>query len=160
MPRHAFAADGIDPNTYFLTVTELPTPDDAVRALIRGEVDLAAAWSSLTGSESLGYSFGTLNRLVGEGVLGMDRVRIVWQSRLIPFGPHAVRTSLPPELKNILSGALLAMAREDPEALDAVDRLGFGGGGFASPDASLYALVIELVSPPPASTGSARHSRS
>ena len=51
------------------------------------------------------------------------------------------------ELKGILSGALLSMAREDPEALDAVDRLGFGGGGFATPDASLYALVVALVTP-------------
>lgn len=151
VPRHAFAADGIDPDTYFLGVTEFPTPEAGVKAMLRGEVDLAAAWSSLTGSESLGYSFGTLNRLVTEGMLGMERIRIIWQSRLIPFGPHALRTNLPPELKSILSGALLSMAREDPEALDAVDRLGYGGGGFASPDASLYALVIELVSPPPAS---------
>jgi phosphonate transport system substrate-binding protein len=151
VPRHALAADGIDPDTYFLGITEFPAPELAVKAMLRGEVDVAAAWSSLTGSESLGYSFGTLNRLVAEGMLGMDRIRIVWQSRLIPFGPHALRTSLPPELKSVLSGALLSMAREDTEALDAVDRLGFGGGGFASPDPSLYALVIELVSPPPAS---------
>jgi phosphonate transport system substrate-binding protein len=151
VPRHAFADDGIDPDSYFLAVTEFASPEAAVKAMLRGEVDLAAAWSSLTGSESLGYSFGTLNRLVAEGMLGMERIRIVWQSRLIPFGPHAVRTGLPSELKGILSGALLSMAREDPEALDAVDRLGFGGGGFASPDASLYALVIALVSPPPAS---------
>jgi len=151
VPRHAFAAEGIDPDTYFLGITEFPAPEEAVKAMLRGEVDVAAAWSSLTGSESLGYSFGTLNRLVTEGMLGMERIRIVWQSRLIPFGPHALRTGLPAELKGVLSGALLSMAREDPEALDAVDRLGFGGGGFASPDPSLYALVIELVSPPPES---------
>lgn len=148
VPRHALAADGIDPDAYFLGITEFPAPELAVKAMLRGEVDVAAAWSSLTGSESLGYSFGTLNRLVAEGMLGMERIRIVWQSRLIPFGPHSLRTALPSELKGVLSGALLSMAREDPEALDAVDRLGFGGGGFASPDPSLYALVIELVSPP------------
>jgi phosphonate transport system substrate-binding protein len=77
----------------------------------------------------------------------MDRIRIVWESSLIPFGPHAIRSNLPPELKRILSGALLSMASEDIEALDAVDRLGFGGGGFASPDASLYASVVALVTP-------------
>jgi phosphonate transport system substrate-binding protein len=151
VPRHAFAADKIDPNAYFLSVTEFPTPEEAVMALLRGEVDIAAAWSSLTGSESLGYAFGTLARMVSEGTLTMNRVRLVWQSQLIPFGPHALRTDLPAELKGILSGALLSMAREDAEALDAVDRLGFGGGGFASPDASLYTLVIGLVTPPPES---------
>ncbi|HET7718105.1 MAG TPA: phosphate/phosphite/phosphonate ABC transporter substrate-binding protein [Bauldia sp.] len=148
VPRHAFAADDIDLATHFLAVREFPTPEDAVKALLQGEVDLAAAWSSLTGSAALGYSFGTLNRMVAEGTLSMDRIKLVWQSRLIPFGPHALRINLPAELKGILSGAVLSMAREDPEALDAVDRLGFGGGGFATPDASLYALVIELVTPP------------
>ena len=148
VPLHALAAADIDPDTYFLSVTEYPTPEEAVTRLLGGEVDLAAAWSSQTGSASLGYSFGTLNRMVAEGRLDMNRVRVVWQSRLIPFGPHALRTSLPEELKSLLSGALLSMAREDPEALDAIDRLGFGGGGFATPDASLYALVIDLVTPP------------
>jgi phosphonate transport system substrate-binding protein len=151
VPRHVFATDGIDPSTFFLSVTDFPSPEAAVAALLRGQVDVAAAWSSLTGSERQGYAFGTLTRMVSEGTLTMDRVRVVWQSQLIPFGPHALRDSLPPELKSLLTGALLTMARDDPEALDAVDRLGFGGGGFAAPDASLYALVIALVSPPPAS---------
>jgi phosphonate transport system substrate-binding protein len=148
VPRHAFTADEIDPATFFLSVTEYPTPEAAVTSLLRGEVDLAAAWSSLTGPAATGYDFGTFNHMVRDGTLSMDRVRIVWQSSLIPFGPHAIRTTLPSELKRILSGALLTMASEDPEALDAVDRLGFGGGGFASPDASLYASVVALVSPP------------
>lgn len=147
VPRHAFATDGIDPATFFLSVTEYASPEDAMTALLRGEVDLAAAWSSLAGRESTGYSFGTFTRMVADGTLSMDRIRVVWQSPLIPFGPHAIRSSLPGELKGILSGALLAMAGEDPEALDAVDRAGFGGGGFASPDESLYAQVIALVAP-------------
>lgn len=148
VPRRAFTAEGIDAETYFLSVAEYPTPEDAVMALLRGEVDLAAGWSSLTGSAALGYAFGTLNAMVADGVLDMNRVKVVWQSRLIPFGPHALRAGLPPELKSILSGALLSMAREDPEALDAIDRLGFGGGGFATPDASLYAAAVDLVTPP------------
>lgn len=151
VPLHSFAAEGIDPDTFFHSISEFPTPEDAVTALLRGEVDLAAGWSSLTGSASLGYAFGTLSRMVSEGTLSMNRVRLVWQSQLIPFGPHVIRTDLPEELKASLSGALLSMAREDTEALDAIDRLGFGGGGFATPDASLYAMVVALVTPQPAS---------
>ena len=73
----------------------------------------------------------------------MDQIRIVWQSPLIPFGPHAVRTDLPAELKTLLSGALTAMAAEDPAALDAVDRS--GGRGFVSADAGLFAPTDALV---------------
>jgi hypothetical protein len=42
------------------------------------------------------------------------------------------------------------MAAESPEALDAVDRLGFGGGGFATPDPTLYSVMRELVAAPDA----------
>ena len=147
VPRHALTAEGIDPSTFFLSITEYPSPEEAVAGLLEGEVDLAAAWTSMTGREASGYTFGTFTRMVSEGTLSMDRVHIIWRSSLIPFGPHAIRSNLPPELKRILSGALLSMAREDIEALDAVDRLGFGGGGFTSPDASLYATVIALVTP-------------
>jgi phosphonate transport system substrate-binding protein len=145
VPLQAFATDGIDPKSYFLSVATYPSPDAAVEALLDGEVDLAAAWSSLTGSAVQGYDFGALTHLVAEGRLDMRQVKIVWQSALIPFGPHAVRFDLPAELKAILSGALLTMATTDPEALDAIDRLGYGGGGFATPDESLYASVIALV---------------
>ena len=147
VPRHALTAEGIDPASHFLSITEYPSPEAAVTGLLEGQVDLATAWSSMTGREATGYTFGTFTRMVAAGTLSMDRIRIVWESSLIPFGPHAIRSNLPPELKRILSGALLSMASEDIEALDAVDRLGFGGGGFASPDASLYASVVALVTP-------------
>ncbi len=147
VPRHALTAEGIDPASHSLSITEYPSPEAAVTGLLEGQVDLATAWSSMTGREATGYTFGTFTRMVAAGTLSMDRIRIVWESSLIPFGPHAIRSNLPPELKRILSGALLSMASEDIEALDAVDRLGFGGGGFASPDASLYASVVALVTP-------------
>jgi len=42
----------------------------------------------------------------------------------------------------------VAMATEDPEALDSIDRLGFGGGGFVTPEPTLYAGVMDLVKKP------------
>ena len=109
---------------------------DAARLIGNGEADLVVAWSSLTGDRSAGYSFGILNTLVAEGGLAMDQIRVVWQSPLIPFGPHAVRSDLPDDLKPLVAEALLAMASESPAALDAVDR--FGGLGFVAADAALY----------------------
>jgi len=79
--------------------------------------------------------------------LAMDRVSIVWQSPLIPFGPHVVRKEMPPELKALLSNALTAMAKEAPDVLDAVDRSTFTGGGFAAVGAADYAVVEALVAP-------------
>jgi phosphonate transport system substrate-binding protein len=146
LQMRAFAEQGIVPDDYFSEIIEVQDPETAITALLAGEADLAVAWSSLSGNRAAGYSFGVLNDLVAEGGLAMDQIAIVWQSQLIPFGPHAVRSDLPADLKRLLSQALLAVASEDPAALDAVDR--FAGRGFVAADADLYAPVAALIAPP------------
>ena len=141
----ALETDDIVPDEYFARVVELGNPELAMTALLAGEADIAVAWSSLTGDISSGYSFGVLTGLVADGALSMDQIRIIWRSPLIPFGPHAVRSDLPDELKRLLSDALLAVAYEDAAAYDAVDR--FAGQGFVSADADLFAPVAALISP-------------
>jgi phosphonate transport system substrate-binding protein len=148
VPLKAFAGEGIVPSEYFSAVIDRPDPKAAVAALLAGEADLAVGWSSMTGDYATGYSTGVLTEMVGSADLTMDEIRVVWQSPLIPFGPHAVRSDLPVELRALLSAALLAMATENPEALVAVDRS--GGGGFVAADAALYAGMAELVAAPPA----------
>jgi phosphonate transport system substrate-binding protein len=143
LPTKAFEAEGIVPAEYFSEILDKSDPEMALTALLAGEADLAAAWSSLSGDEAAGYSFGSLTSLVAEGSLSMEQIRIVWQSPLIPFGPHAVRTDMPEELKTLLGNALTAMAGADPAALDAVDRS--GGRGFVSADASLFAATDALI---------------
>lgn len=147
IPMRAFAAEGIDPQQFFAEVVTTADPQAAIATLLGGKADVAAAWSSLTGPASAGYDFGALTRLVADGRLQMGQIDIIWQSRLIPFGPHAVRTDIPPELRALLARALVAMSGADPEALDSIDRHGFGGGGFATPDPSLYTVVLDLVRP-------------
>ena len=147
VPMKAFAAAGIDPATHFASLYEAPGPEDAIAALLDGRADVAVGWSSLAGDAVGGYSFGVLTRMVADGRLSMDRIRVIWQSRLIPFGPHAVRKDLPAELKTLLANALTAMATEAPDVLDAVDRSSLGGGGFVAVTAADYAVVDELVAP-------------
>ncbi len=147
VPMKAFAAAGIDPATHFASLYEAPGPQEAIAALLDGRADVAVGWSSLAGDAAQGYSFGVLARMVADGRLSMDQVRVVWQSRLIPFGPHAVRKDMPGELKTLLAGALSAMAGEAPDVLAAVDRSTFGGGGFAPVTAADYAVIGELVAP-------------
>jgi phosphonate transport system substrate-binding protein len=145
VPMNAFAREGIVPSEYFSKIVETADPEAALDALLSGEADLAVGWSSLTGDVSAGYDFGVLSGMVADGRLSMDAIRVVWQSPLIPFGPHVVRSDLPADLKSLLLSALLSMAAEAPAALDAVDRLGEGGGGFVAADAGLYAAISDLV---------------
>lgn len=148
LQMQAFAAEEIDPDNFFAEIVEVGDPEAAITSLLADESDLAVAWSSLAGDPEAGYSFGVLADLVAEGGLAMDQIEIVWQSALIPFGPHAIRSDLPDELKQLLSRALLDIASEDPVAFEAVDR--FGGRGFVAADTGLFAPVAALIAPPEA----------
>jgi phosphonate transport system substrate-binding protein len=129
VPLKYLARDGIDMTRHFAAVVEATDPAAAIAALQAGTADLAVGWSSLTGNPATGYDFGVLTGLVQARKLSMDSVRVVWQSPLIPFGPHAVRSDLP----------------DDLTALDAVDRSPNGGGGFTAIAASDYAVVADLI---------------
>jgi phosphonate transport system substrate-binding protein len=145
VPLKAFAHEGIDPDKYFSAVVTADDPQDAVTMLFTDEADLAAAWSSLSGDAASGYSFGVFTRMVAAGSLSMDRIRILWQSPLIPFGPHVLRRDAPPELRALIMDALAAMGAENPDALDAVDGSSIGGGGFVPVTDKDYAVIEELV---------------
>jgi phosphonate transport system substrate-binding protein len=145
VPLKYLARAGIDPASHFASVMEAADPAKAIAALQAGFVDLAVGWSSLTGNAATGYDFGVLTGLVRAGMLSMDSVRVVWQSPLIPFGPHAVRSDVPDDLKAKLLNALKAMAATAPVALDAVDRSPIGGGGFAEIKPADYAVIADLI---------------
>jgi phosphonate transport system substrate-binding protein len=147
LPLKAFEREGIVPEQFFASIARAADPKTAIAMLLTGAADIAVGWSSLEGDFASGYSFGVLHEMVDSAELTMDEVRVVWQSDLIPFGPHAVRKDMPAELKSLVSDALLAMANEDPVALDAVDRS--GGGGDAPVDAGAYAAIAALVAAPP-----------
>lgn len=148
VPLKAFASEGIDPATHFSALFEAPGPEAAINALFDGRADVAVGWSSLAGDPATGYSFGVLTRMVVDGKLSMDQVRVVWQSQLIPFGPHAVHKDVPVELRALLGEALAAMAADAPDVLDAVDNSGLGGGGFVAVSPDDYAVIGELLAPP------------
>jgi phosphonate transport system substrate-binding protein len=148
VPSAAFAADGIDPKTYFSSVIEARSPEDSLAALLLGEADVALAWSSLAGDSANGYSAGTLTKMVADGTLAMSGIRLIWQSERIPFGPHAIRRNLPGELKALVAEAVLAMPAEDPAALDAISRSG-GDGIVAATDSMFDGLrrALEATGP-------------
>ncbi len=147
VPLKALAAEGIDARSYFSSLLTAPDPEQAITMLFTDEADLATGWSSLSGDAAQGYSFGVFTRMVSAGALAMDRLKIVWKSPLIPFGPHVVRRDLPEEAKTLIASALMAMADAAPDALDAVDGSSIGGGGFAPVTAKDYAVIEGLVAP-------------
>lgn len=141
-----FAKEGIDPASYFLRIVETPDSAAALAALAAGEVDLATAWSMASDPLSPSVGSGPFGQLAGDGVLSPSTLKIVWQSELIPFGPHVVRKDLPEMAKSSLLRALTEMRNVTPEAYDAVER-GLPGG-FVAADPALYRQLAELLNLP------------
>jgi phosphonate transport system substrate-binding protein len=148
VPMTFLARDGIDPASYFSTIVQAADPVAAITALFTGQADVAVGWSSLTGEQAAGYDFGVLSRMVGDGLVSMDQLRTIWSSPLIPFGPHAVRNDVPDDVKSTMVNALTEMAGSSPDALDAVDRTTFGGGGFVAVAPDDYAVIDALIAAP------------
>jgi len=140
------AKEGIDPPSYFLRIVETPDSAAALAALAAGEVDLATAWSMAADPLSPSVGSGPFGQLAGDGVLSPSTLKIVWQSDVIPFGPHVVRKDLPEMAKSSLLRALTEMRNVTPEAYDAVER-GLPGG-FVPADAALYRQMAETLNLP------------
>jgi phosphonate transport system substrate-binding protein len=145
LPLRLFAAEGIAESD--LTLVPAAGPREAILSMFSGEADAALAWSSLAGDPAAGYSRGVLTEMVAGGTLGMDEIRIVWQSPMIPYGPLSASTELPEELVTLIRDALIDMAASDPAALDAIDRS--GGGGFTAANAAMFDPLAVLVEADP-----------
>lgn len=144
LPMKALAAAGVSPADLADQVI-YDSPEGAIAALEEGAVDVAAAWSSLSGDAASGYSFGVLQQMVMDGRLSMADVRFVWQSEVIPFGPHTVLSDLPQDLRQKLADAMVALEGEAPEIVDLLDRNGLETGGFVPAAPEDYASVAALV---------------
>ncbi|MGY6411182.1 MAG: phosphonate ABC transporter substrate-binding protein [Alkalilacustris sp.] len=142
VPRGELRRAGIDETTFFGRTGFAGGHEQGVIAVLNGQFDAMATWSSLLGEFEEGFSRGNLRRMVDNGLLDMNDLRIVWQSELIPNGPTVLRTDLPEEARELVLNFLLTMQEEHPECY----RLSAGGddGGFVPIDHSFFVPVIEM----------------
>jgi phosphonate transport system substrate-binding protein len=140
-PRAELRLQGVE-DSHFSTVGFSGGHEQGVVAVLNGQYDAAATWSSLEGDPAQGYSRGNLRRMVDNGLLRMDEIAIVWQSELIPNGPTVLRRDLPPEARAAVIDLYLTMKDRQPECYAAV--VGGDGGGFVPVDHSFYETAIRL----------------
>ncbi|WP_321499862.1 phosphate/phosphite/phosphonate ABC transporter substrate-binding protein [Breoghania sp.] len=145
LPVATLRAQGIDTTRFFARQNHAASPRAAISAMLRGDYDVAFAWSSLAGDKAEGYSRGPLHRMVRDGALSMGDVRIVWQSDAIPHPPQVVRANLPEDLKSLLRAALFDLLQADPEAYDAAEPA--FSSGFVAISRDDYAPLLHAFSP-------------
>lgn len=142
VPRAQLQAAGIDPDTYFSRTGFGGGHEQAVIAVLEGQYDAGVTWTSGQGEPSEGYSRGNLRRMVDNGLLDMNDIRVIWESELIPNGPVVIAKSLPQEVKDIVTDLLANQLENDPECYRSIS---FGEGqGWVAVDHDFFAGIVAM----------------
>ncbi len=101
-------------NNFFSSVTFSGGHEQDILGVINGQFAGAVTWASMIGDYDTGYTSGAFTRMIRMGQPDlMKKIRIIWQSPLIPNGPILVRSALPPEFKAQLVAAIKKLDKED-----------------------------------------------
>lgn len=142
-PFSGLAGEGIEPDTYFARVFETENAAAALTALVDGQADVAVAWSFAGDPTSTAPGSGPIATLAEQRDGSMPPLKALWTSDLIPFGPHAIRTDLPPEARAALLDTLLNLKSRSPEVYDVVERQ--FSGGFVTADPADYRHFADML---------------
>ncbi|PZX38000.1 phosphonate transport system substrate-binding protein [Roseinatronobacter thiooxidans] len=140
-PRAELRLAGIE-DAYFGRVGFSGGHEQGVIAVLQGQYDAAATWSSLLGEHAEGYSRGNIRRMVDNGLLDMNDIKIIWTSDLIPNGPTVLRKDLPQEARALVMDLFLNMKERQPDCYNAT--IGGEGGGFVEIGHDFYETAVRL----------------
>lgn len=121
-------------------LVEVASASEAEAQLRDGSVDGIFGWVPSDGIRESDEG-GTLDRLAAEG-LDRSRLKVVWRSDILRYGPHAVRSDLDAEPKRRLLAFLLNLSAT-PELQDLVEQV--RTGGFVAVADGDYRLAREIV---------------
>ncbi len=142
VPNYELTQMGYAPARFFGRMSFSGSHPAAVDAVLQGAYDAGVTWTSGVGDAARGYSRGNLRRMVDKGRLRMRDIRILWQSGLIPEGPHVVRKALPDELKQIYARLLLTLPQRDPNCFRRME--GGRAMGYKPVTQAYYETIIEI----------------
>ena len=140
-PRAELRLAGIE-DAYFGQVGFSGGHEQGVIAVLQGQYDAAATWSSLLGEHAEGYSRGNIRRMVDNGLLDMNDINIIWSSDLIPNGPTVLRKDLPQEARALVMDLFLNMKERQPDCYNAT--IGGEGGGCVEIGHDFYETAVRL----------------
>ncbi|WP_421670374.1 phosphonate ABC transporter substrate-binding protein [Rahnella sp. EDr1-12] len=101
-------------NNFFSSVTFSGGHEQDILGVLNGQFEGAVTWASMIGDRETGYTSGAFNRMIRMDHPDlMKKIRIIWESPLIPNGPILVRSDLPPAFKAKLVSAIKKLDKED-----------------------------------------------
>jgi len=100
-------------NNFFSSVTFSGGHEQDVLGVLNGQFEGAVTWASMIGDYDTGYTSGAFTRMMRAGQPDlMKKIRIIWQSPLIPNGPILVSNKLPADFKEKLTAAIKKLDTE------------------------------------------------
>ncbi|MCV0395010.1 MAG: PhnD/SsuA/transferrin family substrate-binding protein [Rhizobiaceae bacterium] len=101
------------------TIVETTSMEKAERLFADGEAGALSGWEAVD-EKGEAIAGGTLARLAAAGIDG-SRLRVVRRSDPVPYGPHAVRRTLPGQVKKALGEFLVSLGEDHTRLRDALE---------------------------------------
>lgn len=126
---------------YFGEVKFTGGHEQTIVAVANGDVDAGVSWVDGLGDWADGYNSGALRKAVDAGLVDMNDMVQIWQSKTIPEGPVVLRSTLPEDVKLLMTGLMASLKSMDPDCAYGV--LQGDARGFMPITHEAYEVIIE-----------------
>ena len=126
---------------YFGEVKFTGGHEQTIVAVANGDVDAGVSWVDGLGDWADGYNSGALRKAVDAGLVDMNEMVQIWQSKTIPEGPVVLRSTLPEDVKLLMTGLMASLKSMDPDCAYGV--LQGDARGFMPITHEAYEVIIE-----------------
>ncbi len=106
-----------------------------------GDFDGGVTWADGLGAWEDGFNSGALRKAVDAGLVDMNELVQIWQSKPIPEGPVVLRKALPSDVKVKMTGLMASLKSMDEECAYGV--LQGEAKGFMPITHDAYEVIIE-----------------
>ncbi len=140
-PRFAMRAEGIDPDTHFGELAVAGGHSQGMLALANGQFDAVVLGVS-GGSPELGFYTGALRRMAKREMVDLEDYREIWFAGPIANSPYVIRKDLPQALRDLIAGAMISLAFEEPEIFSDIGRI--PGSTYSAVDLEFYREILDM----------------
>ncbi len=115
--------------------------EQTIVGVYNGDFDGGVTWADGLGNWEDGYSSGALRKAVDAGLVDMNDLVQIWQSKPIPEGPVVLRKALPEDVKLKMTGLMASLKSMDEDCF-----YGVAAGeakGFMPITHDAYEVIVE-----------------
>jgi len=126
---------------YFGEVKFTGGHEQTIVAVANGDIDAGVTWADGMGAWEDGYNSGALRKAADAGLVDMNQLVQIWQSKPIPEGPIVLRKELPERVKIDITTLTASLPYMDADC--AYNFMAGKALGFQPIDHDAYVSIIE-----------------